>query len=231
MAKRYAKPSKNRPSKAKTILIVIGILVVVGAIGSIASPKSSVQKDPDTLSSSSAIHGTERNNVTDNTYISSKSNSLTSMPAPKATAKPTQTPSSASSSQDETTPRPTRIPSSATQTVATEKPVTVSTSEPTAKATPSPTAPPASVPTSEPTPEPTPELTPTPSPTLTPEPTSMPTDLPIIEVPQEGSVWIPTNGGSKFHHNFYCSGMVDPEYVTVDEARARGFEPCGRCYG
>lgn len=43
-------------------------------------------------------------------------------------------------------------------------------------------------------------------------------------------VWIPTHGGTKYHRFSTCSGMDDPEQVTLEEAQARGFTPCGRCY-
>lgn len=85
------------------------------------------------------------------------------------------------------------------------------------ESTPEPTV----APTAEPTPEPTAE--PTPEPTATPEPG--PTATPAPEM-----VWIPTNGGTKYHSRSNCSGMEDPEYVTKETAIARGFGPCGRCY-
>lgn len=80
---------------------------------------------------------------------------------------------------------------------------------------------PTAAPTAEPTPAPTAE--PTPEPTATPEPG--PTATPEPEM-----VWIPTNGGTKYHSRSDCSGMEDPEYVTKDTAIKRGFGPCGRCY-
>ena len=45
----------------------------------------------------------------------------------------------------------------------------------------------------------------------------------------EKTVWIPTNGGHKYHSKASCSKMIDPIQVTVSEAIAMGFEPCGRC--
>lgn len=44
------------------------------------------------------------------------------------------------------------------------------------------------------------------------------------------SVWIPTNGGKKYHKSASCSNMKNPEEVTKSEAESRGFEPCKRCY-
>lgn len=45
-----------------------------------------------------------------------------------------------------------------------------------------------------------------------------------------GSVWIPTNGGKKYHSVSTCSGMVDPSYVTLEEAIALGFDACKKCH-
>ena len=47
---------------------------------------------------------------------------------------------------------------------------------------------------------------------------------------QDQMVWIPTNGGKKYHKTKSCSGMIDPEQVTIDEALANGFEACKKCY-
>ena len=43
-------------------------------------------------------------------------------------------------------------------------------------------------------------------------------------------VWIPTNGGKKYHCKATCSGMEDPMQVTREQAEANGFTPCGRCH-
>lgn len=45
----------------------------------------------------------------------------------------------------------------------------------------------------------------------------------------ETMVWIPTKGGKKYHKKESCSGMIDPLYVTISEAKRQGFDPCGRC--
>ncbi|MBO5019983.1 MAG: hypothetical protein J6D52_04890 [Clostridia bacterium] len=47
---------------------------------------------------------------------------------------------------------------------------------------------------------------------------------------QENLVWIPTNGGTKFHTHSGCSNMDNPEHVTQSEAESLGFTPCKRCY-
>ncbi|MBC8569439.1 hypothetical protein [Zongyangia hominis] len=54
--------------------------------------------------------------------------------------------------------------------------------------------------------------------------------LPPAEAPQSGMVWIPTNGGTKYHSNPNCSGMDGPRQVTVEEAESLGFTPCKKCY-
>lgn len=43
-------------------------------------------------------------------------------------------------------------------------------------------------------------------------------------------VWIPTNGGKRYHNNSSCSGMINPKRVDLGEAKALGFTACGRCY-
>ncbi len=57
------------------------------------------------------------------------------------------------------------------------------------------------------------------SPAITPTPT-----------PSANMVWIPTNGGKRYHRTSGCSGMDDPQQVTLEEAESMGFGPCGRCY-
>ena len=44
-------------------------------------------------------------------------------------------------------------------------------------------------------------------------------------------VWIPTNGGTKYHSNQFCSSMIDPIQVSVETAVANGCDACKRCYG
>lgn len=49
--------------------------------------------------------------------------------------------------------------------------------------------------------------------------------------PQQAStVWVPTNGGKKYHAKASCSNMKDPEEVAKTEAEERGFEPCKKCF-
>ena len=47
---------------------------------------------------------------------------------------------------------------------------------------------------------------------------------------QVTTVWIPVNGGQKYHKTASCSNMKNPEQVTKSEAESRGFTPCIRCY-
>lgn len=43
-------------------------------------------------------------------------------------------------------------------------------------------------------------------------------------------VWVPTNGGTKYHSKSSCSNMDDPMQVTVEHAEANGYTPCKRCH-
>lgn len=43
-------------------------------------------------------------------------------------------------------------------------------------------------------------------------------------------VWIPTNGGTKYHSYKGCSNMDNPIQVTESEAIERGFSRCGKCW-
>lgn len=78
------------------------------------------------------------------------------------------------------------------------------------------------------TPDPTPEPTPTPSPTPAPTPTLGPTPAAPTEKPVV-YVWIPESG-SKYHQYASCSGMDNPQKVTLEEAQAMGYTACKRCY-
>lgn len=60
-------------------------------------------------------------------------------------------------------------------------------------------------------------------------PTEKPREVPAETEPKEEMVWIPTKGGKRYHSYSSCSGMDDPAYVTISEAKARGFTPCKRC--
>ena len=62
--------------------------------------------------------------------------------------------------------------------------------------------------------------------TATPAPTFSPTPA-----PQKSSemVWIPRTG-QRYHRNKNCSGMKNPSYVTIEEAKRLGFTLCKKCY-
>lgn len=72
-----------------------------------------------------------------------------------------------------------------------------------------------------------PTSTPKPTPKATPKPVQTPT--PVTAAKSERMVWIPTNGGKKYHANSSCSGMKNPAKVTISEAISRGFDPCKKC--
>ncbi len=43
------------------------------------------------------------------------------------------------------------------------------------------------------------------------------------------TVWVSLRG-KKYHSKPTCSSMKEPVELTVDEATARGYTPCSRCY-
>lgn len=43
-------------------------------------------------------------------------------------------------------------------------------------------------------------------------------------------VWVPTNGGKKYHSKSTCSNMENPMQVSVETATANGYTACKRCY-
>lgn len=46
----------------------------------------------------------------------------------------------------------------------------------------------------------------------------------------ENGVWVPTQGGTKYHSKSSCSNMVDPIQVSLETAKKNGYTPCGRCH-
>ncbi len=44
------------------------------------------------------------------------------------------------------------------------------------------------------------------------------------------TVWIPTNGGKKYHSWPGCKKMYYPRKISQQNAKALGIEPCGICY-
>jgi hypothetical protein len=45
----------------------------------------------------------------------------------------------------------------------------------------------------------------------------------------EITVWIPTNGGTKYHSRSSCSNMKNPQEVTLSKAQSLGFTACKKC--
>ena len=43
-------------------------------------------------------------------------------------------------------------------------------------------------------------------------------------------VWIPTNGGKKYHSHSGCSNMKNPKKVSLSKAKSLGFTACKKCY-
>lgn len=106
-----------------------------------------------------------------------------------------------------------------------------STSEPSEEPSPEPSE--------EPTPEPSVEPTSESSVEPAPEPsggnsggTSGGTSVTVPEYEETGEnlVWVPTNGGKKYHTHAGCSNMDNPMQVTLETAIANGFTACKRCH-
>ena len=83
-----------------------------------------------------------------------------------------------------------------------------------------------------------PEVTPVESgsePEPAPEPAPKQETSPSVTVPTPDSasdrlVWIPVNGGKKYHSHADCSNMIAPIQDTVESALAQGFTACKRCH-
>ena len=63
----------------------------------------------------------------------------------------------------------------------------------------------------------------------TPAPTLEPTPKPQKNSESSEMVWIPRTG-KRYHRKETCSNMKNPSYVTIEEAKRRGFTPCKKCY-
>lgn len=46
----------------------------------------------------------------------------------------------------------------------------------------------------------------------------------------DGTVWIPTDGGKKYHSKSTCSGMDNPQSISKNEAINKGYSKCGKCW-
>ncbi len=142
-------------------------------------------------------------------------------------------PSAAVETAEAETPAATMPPVTAASPSPAPEPVPSAT--PTATAAPSASAAHTSEP--EPAPEPTPVRTTAPAastPSAQPSSGTGGTQGGGVNVPSPESggnlVWIPTNGGTRYHSHSGCSGMIDPIQVSVETAIANGFTPCGRCW-
>ena len=49
--------------------------------------------------------------------------------------------------------------------------------------------------------------------------------IPVVKM-----VWIPTNGGTKYHSKSSCSNMKNPTQVSLDEAEDLGYTACQKCF-
>ena len=47
---------------------------------------------------------------------------------------------------------------------------------------------------------------------------------------EDDLVWIPTNGGTKYHSKSSCSGMKNPRQVSKETAIEEGFTACKKCF-
>ncbi len=117
------------------------------------------------------------------------------------------------------TPQPTQMV--AAISVPTETPLPTPTATPTASPTAEPTATPTATPTAEPTEAPT------------AVPTEAPAPAPAAGAAddQSSTVYIASSGkGKKYHRTPSCSGMKGATAVTEEQAKARGYTPCKKCY-
>lgn len=69
-----------------------------------------------------------------------------------------------------------------------------------------------------------------PSPGGTPSGGGSSVTVPTQPETQGNLVWVPTNGGTKYHSKSSCSQMKDPIQVSIETAKAYGYTACGRCY-
>ena len=83
-------------------------------------------------------------------------------------------------------------------------------------------------PTAEPTKEPVVTPVPTPAPTQTPEPTKEPVVLPNIKSVALAPVYY-TKGGTYYHLTSNCSGMMNADSHTLEEAKTAGKKVCANC--
>ena len=54
--------------------------------------------------------------------------------------------------------------------------------------------------------------------------------IPEHEETEGNLVWVPVNGGTKYHTRSSCSNMNDPMQVSLETALANGYTACKRCH-
>ncbi len=220
----------NSHSKLKKIIVyplafMVG-LALLASLGNDSEEKGSVR-------------ALENNKSVESEF---ESPTITPQPTNERTQKPTELP----------TPSPTATPKPTSTPTPTVKPTTSPTHAPkateTITPTPTPTSKPSPAPTTtpEPTPVPTQEVTAAQDatvPFVVNEPTGAGEQLgegtrssgsgETVTVPApetEGDlVWVPVNGGKKYHSYSSCSNMEGPIQVSRETAEANGYTPCKRC--
>ncbi|MGL5258754.1 MAG: DNA/RNA non-specific endonuclease [Lachnospiraceae bacterium] len=55
--------------------------------------------------------------------------------------------------------------------------------------------------------------------------------IPITSETEGNLIWVPTNGGKKYHSKSSCSSMKEPIQITIETAQENSFEACKRCIG
>ena len=54
--------------------------------------------------------------------------------------------------------------------------------------------------------------------------------VPVAAETGENLVWVPVNGGTKYHSRSSCSNMINPIQVSIDTAKGKGYTACKRCH-
>ena len=66
-------------------------------------------------------------------------------------------------------------------------------------------------------------------------PDSKPSQNTTVTIPEYSEtvgnlVWVPVNGGTKYHSKSSCSNMIEPIQVSIETAIQNGFTACKRCH-
>lgn len=54
--------------------------------------------------------------------------------------------------------------------------------------------------------------------------------VPVAAETGENLVWVPVNGGTKYHSRSGCSNMINPIQVSIYTAKGNGYTACKRCH-